>query len=226
MTFVRVFIGRTSNEVRHVIEQSVPFEGAGAATIRDGAEELEPVDLGFVEPYDWQDAGGRQCSPSRHILERIEHPDPAVRRAMPTIHESPVTLEAIKQRLRERGPRGIPMKVRAWLANVLAPDRVAAMGIARGLPMSAIKAAEAWRNRIDPVAGSRMLVIERAIQARADRMLAARVRSAERRAQKAVAKAERRAAKARAIAEGLKVASERDRGSQRDSERIGKGRER
>lgn len=222
MSFVRVFIGRSSNIVRHVIEQSVPFEGKGAAMIKDTGEELEVVDLGFAEPHDWKDVAGRPCSPSRHIFERLEHPDPAVRRDMPTIHESPVTVEGIQQRLRERGPAGIPVKVRAWLANVMAPERVQAMGIARGLPLSALKGAEAWRNRVDPAAGSRMLVIERAIQARADRMLAARVRGAEQRAKRAAAKAAGRAAKARAIAERALAPTDPERRSEAARERIQK----
>lgn len=153
-TFVRVFIGRTTNQVHHVVEQDVPFENAGRS-IRDSHQELDAVDLGFVEHHDWRDLEGAPCTPSMHIFLRLEkdHSD------MPEIHDCPCTMNGIEARLRAQGPSAIPVKARAWLANILPPEKVTAWGIGRGLPISAMKAAEAIRNKRDPAGGSRMPIL-------------------------------------------------------------------
>lgn len=156
MSFIRVFIGRTSNTVRHVIEQDVPFPGEGPM-LKASDEELDAVDLGFVDQHDWRDLEGRACSPAQHFFLRLErdHED------LPKIHDCPCSIEGIKARLRAQGPEGVPIKARAWLANILPADQVAALGIGRGIPLSAIKAAEALRNRKDPGSGSKLPYLER-----------------------------------------------------------------
>lgn len=186
MTFVRAFIGKTSNQVRHVLEQDVPFTTGGL--VRAGDEELEVVDLGFAEDHDWRDLEGRPAAPAQHIFLRMRDKPAAealaVREGLPMFHDCPCSLEGIKARLRARGVPGIPVKVRAWLAAVLSPDQVAALGVGRGLPIAALKAAEALRNRKDPHGGSRMLRLEREAQRNSD----GRSRAALRRRQQAAAR--------------------------------------
>jgi hypothetical protein len=78
------------------------------------------------------------------------------------------------------------VKARAWLANVMAPDLVAALGIGRGLPISAMKAAEQLRNQKDPAGGSRMAYLERIAQQESDRRAATMKAARERKAKRAV----------------------------------------
>jgi hypothetical protein len=168
MTFVRAFIGKTSNKVRHVIEQDVPFTTGG--TIRCSDEELEVQDLGFADEHDWKDLEGNPTSPSRHIFLRLERGDET---DMPTFHDCPCTMEGIKARLREQGAAGIPVTARAWLANILPPDQVDALGIGTGISIAARLAAEARRNRRDPNGGSRIEVLQRIAQRQSDARSAA-----------------------------------------------------
>jgi hypothetical protein len=192
--FIRALIGKTSNKVRHVQAQSVPFRSA--APIFDSSEELEVVEVGYAEEHDWKDLEGKPASAAKHVFLRLEndHED------MPTIHDCPCTLEGIKARLREKGPAGIPIKARAWLANILPPAHVDATGIGRGIPISARKAAEATRNRQDPTGGSRMPQLERIAQAQADSHARGMMKARERKAAAIARKEERRAAKAAAAA--------------------------
>lgn len=163
MSFVRVFIGRTSNAVRHVAEQDVPFAGAGHV-VSDSKEPLDAIDLGFVEHRDWIDLEGNPTCAAHHIFLRLEKNHAG----MPSIHDCPCTIGGIKQRLREQGPAGIPTKARAWLAAVLPEDQVRALGIGDGIPLSVLAAAEALRQRRDPNGGDRLMVLQRRIQQRSD----------------------------------------------------------
>lgn len=179
MRFVRVTISHTQNRVIAVTEQDVPFGHGGAITVI--GEECETIDLGVVEECHWTDLAGHPCTPSRHVYVRLEI-DHA---GMPKIHDVPCTVGGIKDRLRAGGLQAVPIKVRAWLATVLPPDQVAALGIGRGLPISALKACEAIRVGRDPAEGSRMAYFE-----------AIAHRQAVRRSARALAKRETRAARA------------------------------
>jgi hypothetical protein len=161
MRFVRVTVSHTQNRVVGVSTLDVPFndEHHGAVRVFNEAagvlvyEECEVIDLGVVEDeIDWRTVAGEPCSMAQYLLERLESGNHEVTK----IHDCPCTLPGIVDRLRAKGLGGIPIKVRAWLANVLPEDRVAAIGIARGLPIAALRAAEALRNRRDPHGGSRM----------------------------------------------------------------------
>jgi hypothetical protein len=180
--FVRVTVSHTQNRVVAVMEQDTPFRSGGRCLV--AGEECETFDLGVVEDQPWALPDGTPCSVTRHLLERLESESPDVR----CIHDVPCTLEGIRARLRERGPTGIPVKVRAWLATVLPEPEVRAMGIAAGIPIAALKACEAIRARRDPSGGSRAeyferiaqrqhetrrVKIERDIRRRSDRELAA-----------------------------------------------------
>lgn len=149
MRFVRVVVSHAQNRVVAVLEQDTPFDGGGSVTV--AGEDCETIDLGVVEDQPWTRLDGTPCGVTRHILERLESGSPEVRR----IHDAPCTIEGIKARLRARGPAGIPVKVRAWLASVLPADQVAAMGLARGVPIAALKSCDAIRAVRDPDGGSR-----------------------------------------------------------------------
>jgi hypothetical protein len=176
MRFVRVTYGKTSGQVYAVFEQDTPFTSGGSA--RPDGEECETVDLGLVEEQAWTDLDGGPCGPTLHILRRIEA---GFHHGVERVHDCPCTLDGIRARLRAKGPAGIPVKARAWLANILREDHAAAMGIGRGLPVSALKAAEALRNRRDPMGGSRMVYLEAIAQRQADAHAGARLRKRNRR---------------------------------------------
>lgn len=156
MRFVRASVSHTTNRVVGVVEQDTPFTSAEAGVVTIAGEECETTDLGVVEDQKWTDRDGKPCGLTQHILERLESGDAGIQR----LHDVPCTLDGIRARLRERGPAGIPVRVRAWLATVLPSDQVDALGIARGLPISALKACEAIRTRRDPHGGSRMAYFE------------------------------------------------------------------
>jgi hypothetical protein len=101
---------------------------------------------------------------------------------LPKLIDCPASMDGIERVLRTSGPKGIPVKVRAWLACILPPHHADALGIGRGLPISAIKAAEAIRMKRDPRAGNRMEYFSRIAQRQADeRARAARNRPVNRR---------------------------------------------
>lgn len=188
MRFVRVTVNLARNRVVSVMEQDTPFQSPAGTTV-DG-EECETYDLGAVEDQEWRDGAGRPCGLTRHLLERLERGDADVRR----LHDVPCTLEGLRSRLRERGPSGVPVGVRAWLATVLPPEQATAMGLVRGLPISALKACEALRAARDPHGGSRLAYFERAAHEQASRRAGKELRRrrvrAEREAAQAVAAAE------------------------------------
>lgn len=163
MSFVRVFVGRKSNQVRGVYTQDVPFEDGQIAYPLD--EEVDVVDLGFAMPHDWKDLEGNPCSPAKHFHQRLErdHSD------MPKIHDAPCSMQALEAQIREKGVKSVPGVVRGWLAFALPPDRVEALGLATSYPISVYKAAEALRRRMDPGGGSRRLILERVAQELSDK---------------------------------------------------------
>jgi hypothetical protein len=171
MRFVRITYGKTTGRVVAVFEQDTPFTSGGYAI--DHGEECETVDLGVAEEQAWTDLDGRACRPTLHILQRLEA---AFHHGVETVHDCPCTLEGIRSRLRAKGTAGIPVKVRAWLANTLPEEHAAAFGVARGLPISAMRAAEALRNRRDPLGGSRATHLEAIAQRQANAHAAARLR--------------------------------------------------
>lgn len=166
MRFVRVVVSHTQNRVVAVLEQDTPFVRGGTAVI--AGEDCETIDLGVVEDQAWTRLDGTPCGVTRHLLERLESGSPDVRR----IHDAPCTVEGIKACLRARGPAGIPIKVRAWLATVLPPDQVRALGIARGIPVAALKSCDAIRAARDPDGGSRRAYFERITHQQSERRAA------------------------------------------------------
>jgi hypothetical protein len=202
-TFVRLYIGRNSGEIRHVVEQDTPFIGAGPA-LHDSVEPLEAVDLGFAEEHPWTKPDGEPCPASMHFWRRLGHMKLDRAReelargtgaTFPRVHDCPCSEEGIAARLRAKGPAGLPVKARAWLANVMNPEKVAAWGIARGIPLSAIKAAEAARVRRDPASGSRVHLIERRVHVFAASQAKSRAKRARKAQARAAATAERKAKK-------------------------------
>lgn len=210
MIFVRLAVNTQTGEVIGAMSQDVPFE-TGSVAIAGASCEM--LDLGVVEDHEWtsHERLGEPASVNRHLVERlraggVKRVDIREKRASAALHveglyglaevaavltiqDVPCTMKGLKQRLREKGPDGIPVNVRAWLANVLPCEQCEAMGLARRLPISAMKAAEALRNRRDPAGGSRMHVLERAAQAQSDGHAAARLRAKKRREARAMAKA-------------------------------------
>lgn len=171
MRFVRVTHSRTRGIAIAVFEQDTPFINGGHARVQ--GEVCETIDLGVAEEQPWTDLDGSPCGPSLHILKRLEAGLP---HGVARLHDCPCTLDGIRARLRQRGSAGVPTKVRAWLANILPDDQVAAMGLARGLPISALRAAESLRNRRDPDAGSRLKHLEGIAQRQADAHAQSRLR--------------------------------------------------
>jgi hypothetical protein len=192
--FARAYLRADNGELIAIGESEIPSDHVPAMRLvpNDGGPEIQVVveELGLVDDFDPVELDGTACSPSRHLFLRVER-DPAGGfrskggHELPPILDCPCTLEGLRQRLRERGLAGVPMKARAWLANVLPAHHVDALGLARGLPISALKAAEAIRNRRDPHAGSRMVVLERAAQEQADAHAASNLRSRRRAGERA-----------------------------------------
>lgn len=208
MIFVRVTISHTTGRVLAVFSQDTPYTQGGEALIE--GEDCETLDLGVVDDGPWTDANGDPCALGEYVLARLQKKSKAAEpqklkaatadefaelAELPRVMDSPCTVRGIKQRLRERGPAGLPVTVRAWLANVLPPDEVQAMGIARGIPLSAIKSAERLRNKRDPSGGSRLFALERKTQQRADALASTRLRHRKHREEKREARALKRAAK-------------------------------
>jgi hypothetical protein len=177
MRFVRVYTLAASGEVVNVTQQEIPFNHAG---ISIPGVALDMHDLGLVEDFaPTSVSSGEPCTPSAHLFQRLER-DPAsggfrakAGHELPPIIDCPVTLEGIKQRLRERGPESIPAKARAWLTLMLPPAEVEALGVGRGIPVSALKALDDMRVRRDPGVGSRRVVLERAARKLSDERTAA-----------------------------------------------------
>lgn len=193
MMFVRVALDHTAGEVLAVAQQDTPFESGGL--VHCVGHDCEMVDLGAVDEHPWTDPDtGAPCSPSAHLyhrlrLARVKPRDVKEGRASPElhvegldglasvagvrrIHDCPCTVDGIKQRLRARGPGVLGAKVRAWLYLVLDPAEVAAMGLNRGIPVSALKALDSMRTARDPQVGSRAFVLERLAQGKSDRRAA------------------------------------------------------
>jgi hypothetical protein len=176
MRFVRVTHNLTRGIVLAVTEQDVPF--SREEHVIPVGEKYAEVDFGVVEDErDWRDATGEPCTLSTYLRERLSV---GAHHGIERLHECPCTFTGINARLRAKGPAGIPVKVRAWLANILPEQQVAAMGIGRGLPISAMKAAEALRNRRDPAGGSRLAHLEGIAQRQSDARGAARRQNLER----------------------------------------------
>lgn len=176
MRFFRMTVSHTQGSVVAICEQDTPFETGGIVLIE--GEDCETFDLGFVATeHSWQRLDGTPCRPAEHFLVRLMNPTPEARESLPEIVDVPCTLHGIKQRMREKGPRALPLKIRAWLAVVLPEDRARELALP-GVPIAALKALEQLRNKRDPHSGSRMNVLERIVQQRSD--YDARVRHARR----------------------------------------------
>jgi hypothetical protein len=175
MRFVRVYT--LAGALVNVSEQEVPFEPSFGIAVDDDGSAFVMHEIGLVEDFVPEDLDGNPCSPARHLFARMER-EPGVDPArsfrakpghvLPAVSDCPTTLEGIKQRLRERGPEGIPAKARAWLTLMLPPAEVDALGIGRGIPLSALKALDDMRTRRDPSVGSRAVVLERRAQEQSD----------------------------------------------------------
>lgn len=201
MRFVRVYLAArdypaltppiSAGDVLGVLEQETPFEHA---TLTLDGIELDVLDWGAVADFEPRTPSGERCSPAHHIRKRLGQRGavrPEFAAAMPTRYDCPASLEGIKAKLRAGGPTSIPSPVRAWLVTMLPRDTVNAMGIARGIPISALRAVSAARARRDPNAGSSLFVMERTVQGRIDEQIARRAASrseAEAARQKALAK--------------------------------------
>lgn len=196
MNFFRLYVGRQSGKVRHVMEQDTPFDVAGI-TEGEGGEELDVVDVGFVVRHTWtvhapgEAVHGKRCAAAHHIWTRIGHHEMAhsltleqardVLRGhpeMPKVHDSPCSIEGMRERIRRRGVKSIPAAVRVWLTATQPPHVVDSLGIAAGVPLSAIKAAVRLHLAHDPHRADFTANLEREIQKRSDadaaRRLAAR----------------------------------------------------
>lgn len=135
-----------------VAEQETPF-------LHSSIADADEVDIGLVEDFDPQ---GR--APSARLFDCLNAGEP-----LPAaVIDCPPSIEGIEQRLRERGPRGIPSKARAWLTLMLHSDESAALGIDSDIPLSALKALDNMRTRRDPHVGSRLFVLERQAQQQSD----------------------------------------------------------
>lgn len=216
MKFVRVVVGRSSGAVLGVMDSDLPW--VPGESVRPMGEDFEIADLGFVDGGVWTDTQGRGHRLAKHVFERLQRAgvkgrDVKERRAsatlhveglhaladvleLPAIHECPCTLAGIKDRLRARGLAGIPVKARAWLALMLPLHEVALMGIGRGLPISAFKAAESARVARDPNGGSRQAVFERIAQRQAEARAKSRQRERDRQLERDRRRLERKAERA------------------------------
>lgn len=190
MRFVRAYTRRADGALIAVMEQETPFEPQQGMEASEG--ELDVHDVGLAEDFEPIDPETEQpCSPARHLYARMERaPSAEPARGfrarpgltLPPMLDCPCTLDGLRQRVRERGPAGLPAKARAWLALMLPPAESEALGVGHGIPISALRALDAQRQRRDPVAGSRMFVLERAAQERSDRHAASHLKARERRA--------------------------------------------
>lgn len=176
MRFVRAYTLVSTGELVNVSEQELPFEPSFGISVDGDASLFAMHEIGFVDDFSPEDLDGKPCSPARHLFARMEREpgaDPArgfrakPGRTLPVVSDCPTSLDGIKQRLRERGPEGIPAKARAWLTLMLPPGDVEALGVGKGIPVSALKALDDIRTRRDPSVGSRRVVLERKVQQRA-----------------------------------------------------------
>ncbi len=182
MRFVRAYTD-PSGEVVFVLEQEVPFLDGHKVTIITAdkvATELQAHELGLAEDFTPTDAEtGAPCKPAAHIFLRIARDRASGAftakpgHELPAFLDCPTSLGGIKARLAARGPDSISAKARAWLALMLPPDQVEAMGIGRGIPISTLKALDEMRQRRDPSVGSRRVRYEREAQALSDERTAA-----------------------------------------------------
>lgn len=182
MRFVRAFTLLSTGELINISEQEVPFEPSFGISVDGDSGLFEMHEIGLVDDFVPEDIDGKPCTPARHLFARMER-EPGAGPArgfrakpghtLPTVNDCPTSLDGIRERVRQRGPEGIPVKARAWLALMLPPDEVEALGVGRGIPVSALRALEAVRVRRDPDGGSRLFRLDREAQALSDERTAA-----------------------------------------------------
>ena len=166
MKFFRVYVGKKSGVVRHVVEQNRPFE---METIPSwSGEDLEVHDLGAVVAHDWTEHApgksthGKATNPSNHVWTRIGHDDVKksltfeqardVLRAhpeMPEFQATPCTYAGLDAHLRARGPRAIPEDVRTWLTLIKPAQWLQRYGIRRA-SVTALRRMALTHSRQDP----------------------------------------------------------------------------
>ena len=177
MRFVRYCCHRDTGEILAVFEQETLFDEM-TITIRTADGAVVPLavhDLGLVDDFLPCTLEGNPCSPAHHLYQRALHRDEFGKlhvtpgAELPALHDCPATSKGIQQRLRERGVEGIPVKARAWLAFMLPPREVEALGVGGGVPVSVFKAFDSLRARRDPGYASRRFLLERIAQERSDR---------------------------------------------------------
>jgi hypothetical protein len=191
MRFLRIYTRKDTGEIVTVIERESPFtenhppitmrtdDGTAPFEIEEHEAVAEDFDPGLAEYGPTKLL--RPMTPARHLFERLHHKgggkfDAKPGTDIPSLIDFPASMEKIKTALRSKGPNGMPVKVRAWLANILPPAHVSQLGIARGLPISAMRAAEALRNRRDPAGGSRMEYLNAIAQEQSDARAARELR--------------------------------------------------
>jgi hypothetical protein len=210
MRFVRVYTRTDTGEIILVAEQELPFAKGAGLQVRHEADpplyEIEMHELGLADHFTPTTLEGAPCNPAHHLRLRIERvPDTADHAAedlthvpmtrfraiaghedaVPEFMDVPTTLEGCKAKLRARGGAGcLHPKARAWLALMLPPHEVEALGVHR-TPLTALKALDDMRFRRDPSVGSRRGYYERLIRERD----AARARTSQRKAAESEARA-------------------------------------
>lgn len=171
MRFARYWVSDSTGEILAVLEQEMPFDDATELCPCNPDGSPHPVtafDLGLVEHFEPVGLQGEPVNCAGHLFQRLDHERGRGARAkpgtaLPPIVDCPATLGGIRERVRQRGPGGLPAKARAWLTLMLPPADVAALGIARGLPVSALKALDAMRSGRDKSAPSKGTVLERRV---------------------------------------------------------------
>ena len=174
MRFVRVFIDRATGEPVEVHESELPI----GAWLRDQDGEFPFYDLGLMADFNAKTVDGAKCSPAQAIRERIEkhphadsHPDaPKLRfkadSRLPKAVFCPCGVEDIKSHLRANGHERMPSIALAWLARVLPPDSISAIGAKSRVSLAMLKSMEG--NRRNLIDGGQKAHFERHIQRQSD----------------------------------------------------------
>lgn len=202
MSFFQLHINKASGLVSHVTEERMISERG--VHITDSAGDLQVLDAGFVLDHEWTTSEGEPTTPAHHVWLRLSHQgQPALtfqqaidvlrgHPEMPKIHACPCTLEGVRAHVRAKGHNVLPAVVRAWLTHTLPPDDIEALGVWRGIPVSALKAVDWIRCKRDARAGSVRVNLERIVQERIDARLEAHHRKHRERLERAMEIARRR----------------------------------
>jgi hypothetical protein len=174
MIFVRAELSLPKKRIVRVFAQDKPF----IIETLSSDPSRKTICLGVCAWREWKDLDGNPAAPAQDIFQRIQALGGINAKRREYGHlvqalghvECPTTMNGVRFQLRRAGPASLPVRVRAWLTLSLEDSELRGLGpIWADIPWSVLALLERQRVKQNPHAGSRIEVIERAIQEQSDR---------------------------------------------------------